>query len=380
MTGPSILYVHPSDEAYGADRMLLAVVVGMQARGYRPTVLLPVDTAPGWLTAELRGHGIEVQRTELAVAARRRFRPLALPGYLVAVVRARAGIRRWARRVDARIIHVNTSAILAAGLVGRPGGARLVWHVHELVISPWAISWLMRLVPPLAADRVIAVSDAVRRHLTPWRWLRGRVVTVHNGLPARPSPSTDGDRFAAPIVALVGRINRWKGQAVFVSAIARFSDRFPTARFVIAGGPPPGEPERVDDLRRQVMAAGLEDRIELRGPVPDGAAIFDTAAVAVVPSIWPEPFGLVVLEAMQAGCAVIATNHGGAAELVEPGTTGILVPPGDAGALADAMAGLLADPEHGRVLGQAARAAATERFGEAAMLTGIEAVYRAVLA
>lgn len=379
MSPRSILFLHPSDEGYGADRILLATVLGLQRAGYRATVLLPLEPGDGWLSTRLAEHGVPVQRAELAVASRRRFRLRAIPRYVIALARARAEIRRRARAVDADVIHANTTAILVAAFVGRPGRARLVWHVHELVVSPRPVAWLLRVVPPLTADRVIAVSEAVRRHITPWARLRRRVVTVHNGLPRRVVPAPDASRFSTPTVAMVGRINRWKGQSVFVAAVAAIAGRFPAARFVIVGGPPPGEPERVDELRAQIAAAGLQSRIELRGPVPDGAALFDTAAIAVAPSIWPEPFGLVVLEAMQSGCAVVAADHGGPPELIDADVTGLLVPPGDVGALAAALARLLADPALGLRLGLAAQEAAATAFSEDAMVAGVEAVYRDLL-
>jgi glycosyltransferase involved in cell wall biosynthesis len=246
--------------------------------------------------------------------------------------------------------------------------------VHEIVVSPRLMAWLFRMAPPLAADRVIAISDAVRRHVSPRGLLGDRVVTVHNGLPHRTAP-TGGDRFTRPLVACVGRLNRWKGQSVFVDAIARLDGRFPDARFLIAGDAPPGEPEPREQLVARIHAAGLDERIELAGFVEDGATIFEGAAIAVVPSIWPEPFGLVVLEAMRAGCTVIATDHGGAVELIEHDRSGLLVPPGDAAALAEAIARVLGDPALGVALGAAGRARAEHDFGVPAMLDGIEAVY-----
>jgi glycosyltransferase involved in cell wall biosynthesis len=283
-------------------------------------------------------------------------------------------VRTAAIRHRADVIHVNTSALLVGAILGRPGGARLVWHVHEIVVRPRPVAWLFRLAPPLRADRVIAISDAVRRHLTPLGRFHRRVTTVHNGLPLRP-PTPPADRHREPLVACVGRLNRWKGQADFLAAAALLAGRFPTARFLIAGDPPPGEPERLAELETQRRAAGLEDRVELAGFVEDGAAIFERAAVAVVPSLWPEPFGLVVLEAMQAGSAVVATDHGGAAEMIEHERSGLLVPPADPERLAAAIARILDNPAFGEALGTAARARAEREFGVAAMLDGIERVY-----
>jgi glycosyltransferase involved in cell wall biosynthesis len=374
MTSLRILFVHASDEAYGADRMLHLVATGFRDRGHVPLVLLPADAEPGWLSARLEADGIAVERAELAVARRRYFQLRALPGVLRALRRARREVRAAALRHRADVIHVNTSALLVGAILGHPGGARLVWHVHEIVVQPRLVAWLFRLLPVLRADRVIAISEAVRRHLTPGGRFRRRVVTVHNGLPLRP-PAPAIDRHREPLVACVGRLNRWKGQADFVAAAGLLASRFPTARFLIAGDPPPGEPERLVELETQRRAAGLEDRVELAGFVEDGAAIFERAAVAVVPSLWPEPFGLVVLEAMQAGCAVVATDHGGAAEMIEHERSGLLVPPGDPERLAAAIARVLDDPAFGDALGAAARARAEREFGVAAMLDGIERVY-----
>jgi glycosyltransferase involved in cell wall biosynthesis len=202
---------------------------------------------------------------------------------------------------------------------------------------------------------------------------------VYDGMPARepdPLPALAGDR---PVVAFVGRLNRWKGHDVFVEAIARLADRHPNARFVIAGSAPPGEEGRREELDARIRELGIADRVEVLGFVPDGAAVFDAARIAVVPSIWPEPFGLTVLEAMRAGCATIATRHGGATELIEDGKTGLLVTPGDVEALASAIGLLLDDAALADRLGAAAREHVTPRFSVGQMLDGVEAEYRKLL-
>ena len=370
-----MLVAHAADEAYGADRVLLQALTGLAARGWQPTVVLPDDTAPGWLSERLGEAGIAVRRGPLAVARRRYLRPLAMPAYMVALWRARRFLRRAATEVDAAVIHVNTSALLVGAIVGRPGGARVVWHVHEIVVRPAALAWLFRVVPPWRADRVVAVSDAVRRNLARWSWARHRVVVVHNGLPARTTPLPDRGGPHQPVVAYVGRLNRWKGYEVFVDAVAQVAARAPTARFVMAGDPPPGEAWRADDLADRITAAGLDSRIERLGRVDDGAAVFDAADIAVVPSTWPDPLPTVVLEAMRAGCAVVASDHGGAPEMLEAGVSGQLVPPGDATALAAAIGSLLDDEARRSAMGAAAARRVAEVFTVERAVAGLEAVY-----
>lgn len=372
----TILILHGSDEAYGADRILLEVVRGLTAGGRQAIVLLPDDTSPGWLSAELGALGVPIRRLDLAVARRRYLRPAGLARYLRSLLKARKAIRRLAVAHGATVIHVNTSALLVGGLLGHPGGARLLWHVHEIVVRPRLLGWLFRLVPPLTGDRVIAVSDAVRQHLTPGGLFRGKVVTVHNGLPERSPAPHPGIVHTGPVVAFVGRLNRWKGHEVFVDAAARVAVSDEEVRFVIAGDAPAGEEEREAALDRQVAAAGLSSRIQRLGFVADGAAVLEAADVAVVPSTWPDPFPTVVLEAMRAGCAVIASDHGGAPEMIESGVSGILVPPGDAGALADAIVRLLEEPDVRTAMGNAARARFEREFRVERMVAEVEAVYR----
>jgi glycosyltransferase involved in cell wall biosynthesis len=374
-TDRAVLVVHPSDEAYGADRVVLRLATGLAARGWRVRVLLSDDQAPGWLTRRLDEAAIPIARGPLAPARRRYMRPLALPGYVRRLVRARRWIRAEAATFRPTVIHVNTSALLVGAILGRPAGARLAWHVHEIVVRPRLLAWVFRLAPALAADRVVAISGAVRDHCSPLRLRRRRIDVVWNGLEDRAvAPLSPG---AAPIVAFVGRLNRWKGYEVFVDAAARLAPVLPDARFLIAGDPPEGESWRIGALRNRLDSHRLAGRAEHVGFSADVPALLDGVDVVAVPSTWPEPFGLVTLEAMRAGRPVVATAHGGTLDLVEDGVTGLLVPPRDPAALADAIATLLRDPGLRARMGAAARARFEASFTIARFLDGIEAAYAA---
>jgi glycosyltransferase involved in cell wall biosynthesis len=380
MTEPvDVLFVHPSDEAYGADRVLLDLALALHRGGRRVAVMLADDLPPGWLSARLGEAGIPVERGPLAPARRRYLRLAGLPAYLRALLRARRHIRGRVVALGARIVHVNTSALLVAAILGRPAGCRLVWHVHEIVVRPRPIAWMLRLAPPLTADRVICVSDAVRRHLTPVRLRAGRVVTVRNGIPARepmPLPALAG---MSPLVAYVGRLNRWKGYDLFVEAVERVAPAFPEARFVLAGDPPPGEEWRTADLAQRLAAAGIAERVTLLGFVADGAAVCDAADIVAVPSTWPDPLPTVVLEAMRSGCAVVASGSGGVPEMIEDGISGVLCRPGDPLGLAQAITSLLAHPERMRELGERARERVASQFSIERMVAGVEAVYQGLV-
>ena len=372
----SVLFVHPADEPYGADRILLLAADGLLARGWSVRVLLPDDVEPGWLSSQLAARGIETRRGPLGAARRRYFTPTGVPRYIGELARARRFVRRAARRWAPSVIHVNTTALLVGAILGRPGGARLVWHVHEIVVRPRAIASLFRVAPLATADRVIAVSDAVSRWLGSVPLQRARVTTIRNGIPRRPlDRSARGGR---PRVAYVGRLNRWKGYEVFVGAVAILAARFPEVDFLVVGDPPPGEEWRRDDLDRRLAAWGIADRVEVLGFREDVPALLDTVDIVAVPSTWPDPLPTIVLEAMRAGSAVVASDHGGAPEMIEDGRSGVLVPPGDAAALADAVAALLRDDDRRVEMGSRAAERVASVFGVDRFVDDLVAVYAEV--
>lgn len=366
-----VLFVHPSDEAYGADRVLLQLVRSLAGRGVAVSVLLPDDVPEGWLSARLGEVGIPVAHASLAPARRRYLRPWRILGYLRSLRRARDAIDRAADAFGATIIHVNTSALLVAPLLRRPG-RRVVWHIHEIIVAPRLAAWVFQTLPRRGADLVVAISAAVASHLRPGR---APVVIVPNGIP----PDVAAEPLAPPgrpLVLFVGRLNRWKGAEVLVDAIAVLAREGVAAHTAIVGAPPIGEEWRAAALRKR--AAPVEDRVTFVGFTESTAAWHAAADIVVVPSTWPEPFGIVTLEAMRAGRAIVASAVGASPELLDHGSCGLLVPPGDADALASALRHLLGDAEARRRLGDAARRRFLARFTEDRFVDAIERAYRRV--
>jgi glycosyltransferase involved in cell wall biosynthesis len=166
------------------------------------------------------------------------------------------------------------------------------------------------------------------------------------------------------LVALVGRINRWKGQQLLVDAAERLEKEgagLPRMVYVFAGSPPNGQEQFRRDLEARIARSPLRDRLRLTG-FRDPWPIYDASDVVAVPSTEPEPFGLVALEAMLAGVPVIASAHGGLVEFVDDGVNGMLFAPNDVGALAGAIAKLAGDGSLRERLGTRGRELGLERF------------------
>lgn len=377
LVGSRVLFLHSSDEAFGSDRILVSAIDTAIALGATVAVVLPDDTSGGWLSGLLSERGVVVRKIAMAPARRRYLCLRALPGYALMVFRARHELELEMVRFRPVIVHVNTSALLVAAIVDRRG-ARLVWHVHEIVSSPRPLAWLLRTVPMRCADDVIAVSEAVARNLRRAPFRRARLHRIYNAAPQeRPRQDDRAPRIPSRVCTFAGRISYRKGYDLFLEAAREVAAACNDARFLIAGIPAPGEEWRMSDLSRCVQELGLQGRVEVLGMCEDLLPVFLRSGVVVVPSRLPEGFGLVAVEALSAGCAVILADHGAAREIVTHGETGLLVPPDDHIALAKAMTTLLRDDPLRQRLARQGRQHVTEVFSEQAFKSGLRAVWRA---
>lgn len=181
-----------------------------------------------------------------------------------------------------------------------------------------------------------------------------------------------------PIVMLPGRLSRWKGQLVLIEAISKLEHR--NIRCLLVGSAQGREDYR-RELEARIVRHGLEEVVRIVDHCEDMAAAYKLTDLVVSASTDPEAFGRVVCEAQAMGRPVIATDHGGAKETVIPGVTGWLTPPGDADALAQAIAKSLTLDEHARTrLAAAAIEHVQKNFSKTQMCDKTLDVYNEVLA
>ncbi len=179
-----------------------------------------------------------------------------------------------------------------------------------------------------------------------------------------------------PTAVFAGRLVKEKGADMLLRAFAKVSAKVPKARLIIAGdGAERANLETLAaklNLTHNVKFIGYMSQKEMNNAL-------EGAWVQVVPSLWDEPFGIVAIEAMARGTAVIASSSGGLSEIVDDGTDGYLLPPGDAEALSEKLTALLTDKRLAACMSAAAKRAASERFGEDAFLRQLFRIYDSVL-
>jgi glycosyltransferase involved in cell wall biosynthesis len=187
--------------------------------------------------------------------------------------------------------------------------------------------------------------------------------------------------FSEPdvVVAIFGRVVRWKGQVEFVRAVARAMVEHAGIRGLIVGDESDGGHEYMLEVRAAVAASGFGDRFRLIGYRPVVAGLYHASDIVVHASIEPEPFGMVVPEAMAAGRPIVASAAGGPREVVSHGVDGLLVPPGDVEALAQAILDLARDPERRREMGARGMEKVRGAFGVDRIARQVAEVYDRVV-
>ncbi len=202
----------------------------------------------------------------------------------------------------------------------------------------------------MLADLAISYSSAVDRHLATNGVESRRVVPLFSTMQARSGEGHEGRRR----VVFAGRVVTPKGVDVLIRAAAEVD-----GEFVICG-----DGLQLQAMRTLAQELGVAPRVSFRGWLGPGelAQELADASVVAMPSVWPEPFGLVGIEALAAGRPVIASSTGGVHDWLEDGVNGLSVPPGDAQALAQALNELLSDPLRQQRMGEAGRAMVATRF------------------
>ena len=180
-------------------------------------------------------------------------------------------------------------------------------------------------------------------------------------------------------VGLVGRLERWKGQDVFLQAMALVKDSLPNVKAIIIGDPLPYDPHYGEELVALRDKLGLTQKVVFSGFRQDVRDVMSALDLVVLASTSPEPFGRVLIEAMAAGKPVVATDSGAACEIIDGGVQGLLVPPGDARALAEAIVHVLSHSEVAEHMGRCGQTRARERFNLEQYVDGVQTVYRQVL-
>jgi glycosyltransferase involved in cell wall biosynthesis len=313
-------------------------------------------------------------------------------GLLAASVPAIIYSRRLQKRLrdfNPHIIHSNGLKMHLLGARARRRHAKLVWHLHDY---PATRRLTARLLASQAhrCDAILANSESVATEARHMFGARAPVHTIYNSVdldrfnPSGPRVDLDALAGLPPLapgglrVGLVATFARWKGHSVFLEALARLRGLTNVRGYIVGDSIYQTDASQYsrEELRAQARALGLGDRVGFTGQVDDVSAVLRALDVAVHASTDPEPFGLVIAEAMACGRPVVVSRAGGAAEIAQGGA--LFHESGNSTQLADRIRELAADPIRRGSLGTEGREAAVRLFSRARLRDTLIPVYESL--
>jgi glycosyltransferase involved in cell wall biosynthesis len=395
-----VAFLSVSDQLGGAEMALLQMLFGLRA--HRPhwtyEVILP---GAGPLLERAKGAGAAVTvvpfppplaRIGEWTAVRNRWAPLATLSLGWRLGRAAAALPAYECRLREALKASHPAILHTNGLKAHIVGARVasrrvavVWHMHDYVERRYLSRAALTRYAGVARA-IIANSESVARDVSAALAPRSKVTVIYNAVDlerfAPSGPKADLDALAklpppparTVRVGLVGTFSRWKGHEVFLRALASLPSTL-AVRGYIVGAPlydTIGSQYGLDEL--SAIARELGIIVGFTGFVESDAAM-RALDVVVHASTAPEPFGMVIAEAMACGRALITSATGGAAELVTPGTDAVVHSAGDVDALAQAIAMLVSDATLRQQYGERARAAALRRFDSRRLAESVAGIY-----
>lgn len=392
-----IVFLSPSGELGGAETALLDMLAAIR------------EARPGWTLAMIAassGPLIAKASTHASVVALPFPQSLARLGEWGTRDRFRLGVGlltaslpavRYARRLRQRllefhpdIIHTNGLKMHLLGARARPAGARLVWHLHDY---PAARRLSARLLAAQAhrCDAMLANSESVAEQTRQRFGRRVPVHTLYNSIDLERfnpvGPCTDLDALAGmrPLapdgirVGLIGTFARWKGHAVFLDALAQLRDLANVRGYIVGDSIYQTDASQYSrqQLQERAQALGLGDSVGFTGRVDDVSGVLRALDIAVHASTEPEPFGLVIAEAMACGRPIVVSRAGGAAEIAQAGA--VFHEPGNSAQLASCLRELASNPDRRAALGVEGREAALRLFSRTRLRESLIPVYDALV-
>jgi glycosyltransferase involved in cell wall biosynthesis len=386
MRRPAVLFVDHTGAMGGAQHSLLDIAEANRERG----AVALLDDGP--FAAALEARGVRLLHIGGGAALQRIKKATVLPGVapLAAVVRTGRAVARAARPYD--LLYANSpKSFLVAALAGALARKPVVWHLRDILGQGHFSAANVRVMIAAAnwrAVRVVANSRASADAFVAAGGNPSLVTVVHNGIDPAPfdalAPDTRRDVRAelgipdgAFVAGCFSRLHPWKGQEVFLDAVARM----PGVHALVVGGALFRGVEPYEaGLRARTELPALAGRVHLLGARDDVPRLLAACDAVVHASVLAEPFGRVIVEAMLASRPVVATRTGGVPEVVTDGETGVLVPPGDARTLGEALEALRRDSVRSATLAHRAAVHARACFSRDAMLAGVGRVIDVVAA
>ena len=323
----NILLLHSSNDLYGASKIFLQLIDLFTTWDFNVHVVLPEK---GKLDSFLIEKNIKIEYNELGVLRKKYLNPLGLINRLFSNIKAIKFLSNYIKNHSIDLVYTNTSTILSGGISAKKNNIPSLFHIHEIPTGNKFYEFFSGKIINRISHKVLAVSNSVKNH-----WLKNideyKIERVYNGIIFKKIDSiikldSDQDDF---VITSVARLIPYKGHCYFIDIANELIKKSIKFKFLIVGDSLSSYLSYEKSVKQKVKDLGLENQIKFLGFRNDVSSILKQSDLFIHPAIAPDPLPTVLFESLYNDLPTVATNLGGAIEILDNGNNGLLIPYND---------------------------------------------------
>ncbi|MDC0106066.1 glycosyltransferase family 4 protein [Flavobacteriaceae bacterium] len=323
----NILLLHSSNDLYGASKIFLQLIDLFISKDFNVHVVLPEK---GKLDSFLIKKKIKIEYNELGVLRKKYLNPLGLINRLVINIKAIKFLSDYIKDRSIDLVYTNTSTILSGGIAAKKNGVPSLFHIHEIPTSNKIYEFFSGKIINWYSSKVLTVSNSVKKH-----WLKyihdKKIERIYNGIIFSKTDSLiqlerDQDDF---VITSVARLIPYKGHGYLIDIANELVKKSTKFKFLIVGDTLLSYASYEKSIKQKVKDLGLENQIKFLGFREDVSSVLKQSDLFIHPAIAPDPLPTVLFEALSNDLPSVATNLGGAIEILDNGNNGLLIPYND---------------------------------------------------
>jgi len=329
----NILLLHSSNDLYGASKIFLQLLDLFISKDFNVHVVL---SEKGKLDDFLNKKDITVSYHELGVLRKKYLNPLGLFNRLITNIKAIKFLSKYIKNHSIDLVYTNTSTVLCGGIAAKKNDVSSIFHIHEIPTGNRLYEIFSGKIINIISNKVLTVSNSVKSH-----WLKNidenKIERIYNGIVFKKIDSLiklekNQDDF---VITSVARIIPYKGHKYLIEIAAELIKKSSKFKFLIVGDTLPSYAYYEKSVKQKVANLVLEDQIKFLGFRQDVLSILKQSNLFIHPAISPDPLPTVLFESLHNDLPTVATNLGGAIEILDNGNNGLLIPYKDSKKAAD---------------------------------------------
>ena len=328
MKNKNILIIHSSNDLYGASKIFLQIIELLKNNGYQIHIVLNTEGPLDKMISQIKC--THASHYSLGVLRKKYLNPIGLINRLVANIKAIKFLSKYIKNHSIDLVYTNTSTILCGGIAAKKNGIPSLFHIHEIPAGNKLYESFSGKIINRYSDKVLTVSNSVKNH-----WLKyipeKKIERIYNGVVFKKIDSLNKiDRYQDYfVITSVARLIPYKGHMYLIDIANELVKKSTKFKFLIVGDTLHSYASYEKSLKQKVKDLGLEKQIKFLGFRNDVASVLKQSDLFVHTAISPDPLPTVLFESLHNDLPSVATNLGGAIEILDNGNNGLLIPYND---------------------------------------------------